>query len=164
MVEATPLSNGDFKIKVSSKDSNDLFFTHKILKHKSPVIKKNAKLEALNNKRREITDYVVNSAKEKIDKLNQADTLIFQTEKQLKEFGDKVPADKKEPIEKALAELKTASPGQIKIEYLALPEGAQINYSTKLPKFISAIHQWFDAQLSDHARHAVPEYSHQYMH
>ncbi|MBV9962215.1 MAG: molecular chaperone DnaK, partial [Parafilimonas sp.] len=37
------------------------------------------------------------AAREKIDKLNQADSLIFQTEKQLKEFGDKVPADKKAP-------------------------------------------------------------------
>lgn len=48
------------------------------------------------------------AAKEKVDKLNQADTLIFQTEKQLKEFGDKLPADKKQPIEDALAELKKA--------------------------------------------------------
>lgn len=47
-------------------------------------------------------------AKETVDKLNQADALIFQTEKQLKEFGDKLPADKKEPIESALAELKKA--------------------------------------------------------
>lgn len=47
-------------------------------------------------------------AKEEIDKLNQADSLIFQTEKQLKEFGDKIPADKKQPIEDALAELKKA--------------------------------------------------------
>ena len=47
-------------------------------------------------------------AKEKIDKLNAADSLIFQTEKQLKEFGDKIPADKKEPLEKALATLKEA--------------------------------------------------------
>ncbi len=47
-------------------------------------------------------------AKEKIEKLNGADSLIFQTEKQLKEFGDKLPADKKEPIEKALADLKAA--------------------------------------------------------
>ncbi len=47
-------------------------------------------------------------AKEKIDKLNAADSLIFQTEKQLKEFGDKIPADKKEPLEKALASLKEA--------------------------------------------------------
>jgi molecular chaperone DnaK len=47
-------------------------------------------------------------AKEKIDKLNSADSLIFQTEKQLKEFGDKLPADKKQPIEEALAELKKA--------------------------------------------------------
>jgi molecular chaperone DnaK len=47
-------------------------------------------------------------AKESVDKLNQADSLIFQTEKQLKEFGDKIPADKKQPIEDALAELKKA--------------------------------------------------------
>jgi len=46
--------------------------------------------------------------KEAIDKLNQADSLIFQTEKQLKEFGDKLPADKKESIQKAVDELKTA--------------------------------------------------------
>lgn len=47
-------------------------------------------------------------AKERIDKLNHADSLIFQTEKQLKEFGDKIPADKKAPIEAALAKLKEA--------------------------------------------------------
>lgn len=47
-------------------------------------------------------------AKEKIDKLNTADSLIFQTEKQLKEFGDKLPEDKKKPIEEALEELKKA--------------------------------------------------------
>lgn len=46
--------------------------------------------------------------KEKADKINQADSLIFQTEKQLKEFGDKIPADKKQPIEAALAKLKEA--------------------------------------------------------
>jgi len=46
--------------------------------------------------------------KEETNKINTADTLIFQTEKQLKEFGDKVPAEKKEQIEKALEELKTA--------------------------------------------------------
>ncbi|HSV87627.1 MAG TPA: molecular chaperone DnaK [Bacteroidales bacterium] len=46
--------------------------------------------------------------KEEIDKLNAADSLIFQTEKQLKEFGDKIPADKKGAIEKALDELKEA--------------------------------------------------------
>jgi molecular chaperone DnaK len=47
-------------------------------------------------------------AKERIDKLNMADSLIFQTEKQLKEFGDKIPADKKAPIEAALEKLKEA--------------------------------------------------------
>jgi molecular chaperone DnaK len=47
-------------------------------------------------------------AKESVDKLNHADALIFQTEKQLKEFGDKLPADKKGPIEEALKKLKDA--------------------------------------------------------
>jgi molecular chaperone DnaK len=52
------------------------------------------------------------AAKEKIEKLNQADSLIFQTEQQLKEFGDKVPADKKAPIEDALNKLKEAHKNQ----------------------------------------------------
>jgi molecular chaperone DnaK len=47
-------------------------------------------------------------AKDEVDKLNSADALIFQTEKQLKEYGDKVPADKKAPIEASLAKLKEA--------------------------------------------------------
>jgi len=47
-------------------------------------------------------------AKEEVDKLNEADAMIFQTEKQLKEFGDKIPAEKKAPIENALTELKAA--------------------------------------------------------
>ena len=46
--------------------------------------------------------------KERVDKLNKADSLIFQTEKQLQEFGDKIPADKKAPIESALKDLKAA--------------------------------------------------------
>jgi molecular chaperone DnaK len=50
--------------------------------------------------------------RERIDKLNAADSLIFQTEKQLKEFGDKLPADKKGPIEQALANLKDAHKSQ----------------------------------------------------
>jgi len=47
-------------------------------------------------------------AKEEVDKINQADSLIFNTEKQLKEFGEKIPADKKATIETALAKLKEA--------------------------------------------------------
>ena len=48
------------------------------------------------------------AAREKIDKINQADSLIFQTEKQLKEYGDKIPEDKKAPIQMALDKLKEA--------------------------------------------------------
>ncbi|MCR4619885.1 MAG: molecular chaperone DnaK [Paludibacteraceae bacterium] len=50
--------------------------------------------------------------REKVDKLNQADGMIFQTEKQLKELGDKIPADKKGPIESALNKLKEAHKAQ----------------------------------------------------
>jgi molecular chaperone DnaK len=51
-------------------------------------------------------------AREKVDKVNQADSLIFQTEKQIKEYGDKIPSDKKAPIESALAKLKEAHKSQ----------------------------------------------------
>ena len=51
-------------------------------------------------------------AKEKVDKINTADSMIFPTEKQLKEFGDKLPADKKPAIENALAKLKEAHKSQ----------------------------------------------------
>jgi molecular chaperone DnaK len=44
--------------------------------------------------------------KEEVDLLNKADSQIFQTERQLKEYGDKIPSDKKQPIEDALADLK----------------------------------------------------------
>ncbi|MFA8300876.1 MAG: molecular chaperone DnaK [Hyphomicrobiales bacterium] len=50
--------------------------------------------------------------KEKIEKINSADAMIFQTEKQLKEYGDKLPADKKQEIETVLNELKEAHKNQ----------------------------------------------------
>ena len=46
--------------------------------------------------------------KEKVDKINNADAMVFQTEKNLKEYGDKIPADKKTAIESACSELKKA--------------------------------------------------------
>jgi molecular chaperone DnaK len=48
------------------------------------------------------------AAKERVEKLNSADSLVFQTEKQLKEYGEKIPAEKKAPIEDALNALKEA--------------------------------------------------------
>ena len=50
--------------------------------------------------------------KERVEKINQADSLIFQTEKQLKEYGDKIPADKKSVIEAAHSKLKEAHKSQ----------------------------------------------------
>jgi len=51
-------------------------------------------------------------AREKVEKLNEADNLIFQTEKQIKEFGDKIPADKKSDLESSLNSLKEAHKSQ----------------------------------------------------
>jgi len=51
-------------------------------------------------------------AREKVDKLNAADSLVFQTEKSLKEYGDKIPEEKRKPIEDALSRLKDAHKAQ----------------------------------------------------
>ena len=50
--------------------------------------------------------------REKIDKLNQADSMVFQTENFLKENGDKIPADQKSSVEAAVEKLKTAHKAQ----------------------------------------------------
>jgi hypothetical protein len=55
-----------------------------------------------------------------------------------------------------LAELEKAKPGQLRIEYKVLPDGAQIAYSSASPELVDAIHRWFDAQLADHAG-ALPD-------
>jgi len=63
-----------------------------------------------------------------------------------------------------LDELRKAQPNQISIVYQELADGAEIKYSSANPVLIKAIHQWFDAQLSDHARHAVSGHPHHQMH
>jgi len=70
-----------------------------------------AEIEKMKNEAKE-NEAKDKEEKERIDKLNQADSMIFQTEKQLTEFGDKLPADKKGPIEAALAKLKDAHKAQ----------------------------------------------------
>jgi hypothetical protein len=52
---------------------------------------------------------------------------------------------------RGLAELEKAKPGQLRIKYKELPDGAQITYSSASPELIDAIRRWFDAQLADHA-------------
>jgi len=63
-----------------------------------------------------------------------------------------------------IKELRKAKPNQISIIYKDLRDGAEINYSADNPVLINAIHKWFDAQLSDHARHAISGHSHHEMH
>lgn len=54
-----------------------------------------------------------------------------------------------------LAELKTARPGQIEITYKDIEEGAELSYATANASLVSALHQWFDAQLTDHGKDAM---------
>ncbi|MEL0083543.1 MAG: aspartate carbamoyltransferase [Gammaproteobacteria bacterium] len=63
-----------------------------------------------------------------------------------------------------LSELRRAQPGQIKIVYKDLANGAEIDYSTDNAKLIETIHKWFDAQLRDHSRHAIQDHDLHQMH
>ena len=95
-------------LKVSAKD-------------KATGKEQNIRIEASSGLSKEEIDRMKNEAeqnaeadkkqKERVDKLNEADNMIFQTENQLKELGDKLPADKKTAIENALQTLKEAHKG-----------------------------------------------------
>ena len=63
-----------------------------------------------------------------------------------------------------LEALRSADSSEITITYREIPEGAEITYITGNPDLITAIHQWFDAQLRDHDRHATMHRSHHQMH
>ncbi len=64
-----------------------------------------------------------------------------------------------------LAVLRTAKPGQLHVQYKELPDGAEINYFADDKELITAIHQWFDAQLADHGSDAaMPGMDHGNMH
>ncbi len=57
-----------------------------------------------------------------------------------------------------LAQLKKAQTDDIRFEYKELPDGAQIHYSTEYPQYVQALHEWFDAQTSEHGKEVVPEH------
>jgi hypothetical protein len=59
-----------------------------------------------------------------------------------------------------LADLKAAKPGQMAIDYKEVFAGAELTYRTSDPKLVSALHQWFDAQLSDHGADAMAGHMH----
>jgi hypothetical protein len=58
-----------------------------------------------------------------------------------------------------LADLKTARPGQISIVYQDVEGGAELIYKTSDASLVTALHKWFDAQLSDHGKDAMEGYS-----
>jgi molecular chaperone DnaK len=101
-------------------DSNGII--HVSAKDKGTGKEQNIRIEASSGLSKEEIEKMKNEAKanedadkiarEKAEKTNLADGLIFNTEKQLKEFGDKIPADKKATIESALTELKAALASQ----------------------------------------------------
>jgi hypothetical protein len=59
-----------------------------------------------------------------------------------------------------LLELRKAKPGEIGINYKDLPDGGQIRYSTSNTTLVTALHRWFDAQLSDHGADAKQGHEH----
>lgn len=63
-----------------------------------------------------------------------------------------------------LAELREAKSEQMSVVYKELPNGAEIDYSTDNKRLVEAIHKWFDAQLNDHGRHAMPGNANNQMH
>ena len=63
------------------------------------------------------------------------------------------------PTMPGLAELR-AGAARITVTYRDLPDGGEISYSSNDPGLVQAIHSWFDAQLSDHGNHAIPDPSH----
>ena len=63
-----------------------------------------------------------------------------------------------------LAALSAAKPGQLQVRYNELPNGAEIFYSSEDKALVTAIHQWFDAQLADHGPDAMRGMNHSNMH
>lgn len=57
-----------------------------------------------------------------------------------------------------LTQLKMAKTDDIRFEYKTLDNGAQIHYSTEYPQFVQALHEWFDAQISEHGSDEIPEH------
>lgn len=96
-------------------------------------------------------------AKEKIEKINAADALIFQTEKQLKEYGDKIPADKKEPIESALANLKTAHATQEIAQIDPAVEKLNEAWAAASQELYAAMNEQQQADATDPAGSSKPD-------
>jgi hypothetical protein len=59
-----------------------------------------------------------------------------------------------------LAELNAAPKGKLRIDFREVPAGAELSYSTSDPALVEALHQWFDAQLSDHGTAAMAGHPH----
>ena len=96
-------ANGIIKVSALDKGTNK---SHEIRIEASSGLSE-AEIEKMKKDAEENAD-ADKKAKETAEKINEADSMIFQTEKQLTEFGDKLSADKKAPIEAALVELKAA--------------------------------------------------------
>lgn len=59
-----------------------------------------------------------------------------------------------------LSELRLSKPGAIVVDYREVPGGAELNYRTNDAKLVTALHRWFDAQLSDHGADAMQSHQH----
>ncbi len=88
--------------------------------------------------------------------------------KHLKEIADRfgagdfsAPANIHGQDMPGLAEIRKAPAGQLVVSYQSLSNGAQVEYSAQNPTLVTALHRWFDAQLSDHGKDAMEGHHHQ---
>tara|TARA_Y100000589_G_scaffold31081_2_gene25996 strand:- start:4030 stop:5937 length:1908 start_codon:yes stop_codon:yes gene_type:complete len=99
-IDANGILNVTAKDKATNKEQNiKIEASSGLSDEEIDKMKKEAEANADSDKKK----------KEEADKINQGDAMVFQTEKQLKEFGDKIPADKKKVIEDAIGDLKKAN-------------------------------------------------------
>ncbi len=63
-----------------------------------------------------------------------------------------------------LAALKAASPGELRLQYRDVKFGAEVEYVADNPKLVAVVHEWFDAQLSDHGTDAIAGHNHSMQH
>jgi hypothetical protein len=85
----------------------------------------------------------------------------------LKDIADKfargdfeAPADVHGADMPGLAALKSATPGDLQVRYRDIQSGAEIRYSSRNPKVVAALHEWFDAQVADHGMDAMAGHDH----
>jgi len=100
--------------------------------------------------------HVVAKSPDNTEQIKLIQAHLFKTTNEFKRGDFSVTERMHGPNMPGLAQLKLAKPDDIKYEYKALENGAQIHYSTEYPQFVQALHEWFEAQASEHGSNVIP--------